>query len=55
MADAADSKSAEGDFVWVQVPSPAYKVRILRTFSFCIIADITCRKTSVFLVFKGIL
>ena len=25
MADASDSKSDEGDFVWVQVPSPAYK------------------------------
>ncbi len=24
MADAADSKSAEGDLVWVQLPSPAY-------------------------------
>ena len=23
MADASDSKSDEGDFVWVQVPSPA--------------------------------
>ena len=25
MADASDSKSDEGNFVWVQVPSPAYK------------------------------
>ncbi len=25
MADAADSKSAVGDYVWVQVPSPAFK------------------------------
>ncbi len=24
MADASDSKSDEGDFVWVQVPSPAW-------------------------------
>ena len=24
MADASDSKSDEGDFVWVQVPYPAY-------------------------------
>ena len=24
MADAADSKSAGGNFVWVQVPSPAF-------------------------------
>ena len=27
MADASDSKSDEGDLVWVQVPSPAYKKR----------------------------
>ena len=25
MADASDSKSDEGDLVWVQVPSPAWK------------------------------
>ena len=25
MADASDSKSDEGDLVWVQVPSPACK------------------------------
>ena len=25
MADASDSKSDEGDLVWVQVPSPAYR------------------------------
>ena len=25
MADAADSKSADGNIVWVQVPSPAFK------------------------------
>ena len=25
MADAADSKSAEGNLVWVQVPPPAFK------------------------------
>ena len=25
MADASDSKSDVGDYVWVQVPSPAYK------------------------------
>ena len=25
MADAQDSKSCGGDFVWVQVPLPAYK------------------------------
>lgn len=24
MADASDSKSDEGNFVWVQVPSPAF-------------------------------
>ncbi len=24
MADASDSKSDEGDLVWVQVPSPAF-------------------------------
>ena len=35
MADASDSKSDEGDFVWVQVPSPAYKKpRNLRVFYF---------------------
>lgn len=28
MADAADSKSAGGDFVWVQVPPPALFVDI---------------------------
>ena len=27
MADAADSKSAGSNVVWVQVPSPAYKKR----------------------------
>ena len=35
MADASDSKSDEGDFVWVQVPSPAYKkTRNLGVFYF---------------------
>ncbi len=27
MADAADSKSATGDCVWVQVPLPAYLIK----------------------------
>ena len=37
MADAADSKSAEGDFVWVQVPSPALrKQKVVRlNYLFC--------------------
>ena len=37
MADASDSKSDEGDFVWVQVPSPAYKKsRISGLFYLCV-------------------
>ena len=28
MADASDSKSDVGDYVWVQVPSPALKVSV---------------------------
>ena len=31
MADASDSKSDEGDFVWVQVPSPAYKGSVAKS------------------------
>ena len=32
MADASDSKSDEGDLVWVQVPSPALEALILLDF-----------------------
>ncbi len=37
MADASDSKSDEGDLVWVQVPSPAYLRREIEPewFGFC--------------------
>ena len=34
MADASDSKSDEGDFVWVQVPLPARKNRGYPRFFF---------------------
>ena len=30
MADASDSKSDVGDYVWVQVPSPALKKQMIR-------------------------
>ncbi len=33
MADASDSKSDVGDYVWVQVPSPACMYRIARSLS----------------------
>ena len=32
MADAADSKSAVGDYVWVQVPSPAFQNPLFTCF-----------------------
>ncbi len=33
MADASDSKSDVGDYVWVQVPSPAFeKPRLFEAF-----------------------
>ena len=31
MADAPDSKSGDGNIVWVQVPPPAPKIRTLET------------------------
>ena len=34
MADASDSKSDEGDFVWVQVPSPALTGKSVNGFLF---------------------
>ncbi len=40
MADASDSKSDAGNSVWVQVPSPAYRIRAVDMFPllflFCI-------------------
>ena len=35
MADASDSKSDVGDYVWVQVPSPALKALIFQGFFYC--------------------
>ncbi len=32
MADAADSKSAGGNFVWVQVPSPAVEKLFVKIY-----------------------
>ncbi len=32
MADASDSKSDVGDYVWVQVPSPACKTKRYASF-----------------------
>ena len=40
MADAADSKSAGGDFVRVQVPPPALWLRILRSFFYANFIDV---------------
>ena len=34
MADASDSKSDEGDLVWVQVPSPALVLKKVRSLDF---------------------
>ena len=39
MADAADSKSAGGDFVRVQVPPPALWLRILRSLFYANFID----------------
>ena len=33
MADASDSKSDEGDLVWVQVPSPALRSGVIVTIA----------------------
>lgn len=45
MADASDSKSDEGDLVWVQVPSPAYLRREIEPvwFGFHAVFDQKCR------------
>ena len=32
MADASDSKSDAGNSVWVQVPSPAYRIKAVDMF-----------------------
>ena len=37
MADASDSKSDVGDYVWVQVPSPAGKIRMTRLYNLVIL------------------
>lgn len=44
MADASDSKSDEGDLVWVQVPSPAYLRREIEPvwFGFHAVFDQKC-------------
>ena len=42
MADASDSKSDEGDLVWVQVPSPA--VKTLNCVSGSFILHVLCNK-----------
>ena len=55
MADASDSKSDEGDLVWVQVPSPASlftteseKAHPKRCASSLINWDLTLRQTEIF-------
>ncbi len=43
MADASDSKSDVGDYVWVQVPSPAFlKFCIYRTFFYDRLSPVEC-------------
>ena len=43
MADASDSKSDEGDLVWVQVPSPAL-VKREETIDFTVVSLFFCVK-----------
>ena len=48
MADAQDSKSCEGDFVWVQVPLSAVKKALTEDSISSVSAFITCRYNAVY-------